>query len=76
MQNSMLRTALAVALFASPLVAMADSASVSQNGAFISVMAGKSHFDIDHGPAGAANDTRQDRNDTGFGVLGHRVGGG
>ncbi|KAG9582435.1 hypothetical protein KCV01_g14984, partial [Aureobasidium melanogenum] len=70
MQNPILRTALAVALFASPLAAMADSASVSQNGAFISVTAGKSHFDIDHGPVGATNDTRQDRNDTGFGVLG------
>jgi len=72
MHNTMLRTAIAAVLLAAPLAATAESssASVSQTGPFISVTAGASRFDIDHGPSREANDTKEDRSSTGFGILG------
>ena len=59
----------AAALFSS-LAALADSASVTQTGAFVSINGGKSHFNVDRDPSQNARDPSEDRNSTGFTVLG------
>ncbi|MDF3982800.1 outer membrane beta-barrel protein [Luteibacter sp. PPL201] len=68
MHKSISTTALAVALLALPAVALADSASVTQTGAFVSITGGTSHFDIDRDPA--ATRSKDDGDTTGFTVLG------
>lgn len=59
----------ATALFSS-FAALADSASVTQTGAFVSITGGKSHFSVDRDAGGDARHPSEDRNSTGFGVLG------
>lgn len=57
------------ALFSS-LAAFADSASVTQTGAFVSINGGKSHFSVDRDASKGARPSIEDGNSTGFGVLG------
>lgn len=68
MHTSVLKAAVAVALLSSPFVALADSASVTQTGAFVSVTGGKSHFDLDRDAF--AVDPKEGGDGTGFAVLG------
>lgn len=60
--------AAATAALLSSFAALADSASVTQTGAFVSITGGKSHFNVDRDAY--ARYPSEDRNSTGFGVLG------
>jgi OmpA-OmpF porin, OOP family len=68
MHASVLKAAFVTALLTSSFAAMADSASVTQTGAFVSVTGGKSLFDVDRDPSGRYQ--HEDDNGTAFGVLG------
>ncbi|MEX1829661.1 outer membrane protein [Luteibacter sp. CQ10] len=68
MHTSVLKATVAVVLLSSPFAALADSASVTQTGAFVSVTGGKSHFNVDRDPS--ALDPKDDSDGTGFDVLG------
>lgn len=68
MHTSVIKASIAIALLSAPLVALADSASVTQTGAFVSVTGGKSHFNVDRDPS--AIDPKDDGDGTGFDVLG------
>ena len=67
MHISVFKAAFAVALLSSSLAAFAESASVTQTGAFVSVTGGKSHFDVDGNSS--ARYPESDRDGTAFGVL-------
>lgn len=68
MHTSVLKAAVAVALLSSSFAACAESASVTQTGAFLSVTGGKSHFNVDRDPS--ARYPNEDSDGTGFDVLG------
>jgi OmpA-OmpF porin, OOP family len=55
---------------AAPVAAFADSASVTQTGAFIAVQGGRSSFDIDRNESSASHSITRDDSGAGFGVLG------
>lgn len=68
MHTSLLKAAVAVALLSTSFAAMADSASVTQTGAFISVTGGLSHFNVDRDSS--ALYPEEDKSGTAFDVLG------